>query len=63
MDLAKVEAELRKYASKNSHISQMMRPYQVLWSRLQSGLGSGFKSRLLGMVLEATIIFPIMLLL
>lgn len=63
MDLAKVESELRKYASKHSHISQMMRPYQVLWSRLQSGPGSWFKSRLLGMVLEATIIFPIMLLL
>ena len=63
MDLAKVEVELRQYASKHSHISQMMRPYQALWSRLQSESGTGFKSRLLGMVLEATIIFPIILLL
>lgn len=63
MDLAKVEVELRQYASKHSHISQMMRPYQALWSRLQSEPGTGFKSRLLGMVLEATIIFPIILLL
>lgn len=63
MDLSQVEAELRQYASKHSHISQMMRPYRALWSRLQSEPGTGFKSRLLGMVLEATIIFPIILLL
>lgn len=59
MDLSKVEAEIRTYASKNSHLSQMIRPYKELWSRL-NGKRYEFKAGLLGMLLE-TIMFPLLL--
>ena len=34
MDMAKVEAEIRKYASKGTHISQVLKPYKALMSCL-----------------------------
>lgn len=60
MDLVKVEAEIRKYASKGSHISQMLKPYRELWSRLKVR-SSDFKTTLLGLLLEITIICPLLL--
>ena len=38
------EAEIRTYASKGSHLSQMIKPYRELWSRI-NGKRSDFKSR------------------
>ena len=59
MDLSKVEAEIRTYASKGSHLSQIIKPYKELWSRL-NGKKSEFKANLLGLLLETTIIFPLL---
>lgn len=60
MDLSKVEAEIRTCASKGSHLSQIIKPYKELWSRL-NGKKSEFKANLLGLLLETTIIFPLLL--
>lgn len=60
MDLSKVEAEIRTYASKCSHLSQIIKPYKELWSRLNVKK-SEFKANLLGLLLETTIIFPLLL--
>lgn len=60
MDLSKVEAEIRIYVSKGSHLSQIIKPYKELWSRL-NGKKSEFKANLLGLLLETTIIFPLLL--
>ena len=60
MDMVKVEAEIRKYASKGSHISQLMKPYKSLMSRLQNK-GCSYKRILLGILLEVTIICPLLL--
>lgn len=59
MDIAKVEAEIRKYASKGTHISQAIRPYKTLLSKLQNK-GQDFKKTLLGLLLE-TIVLPLLL--
>ena len=61
MDMVKVEAEIRKYASKGTHISQTMKPYKALFSRLQNK-GCDYKRILLGLLLETTIVFPLILL-
>lgn len=63
MDLAKVAAEIRTYASQGSHLSQMIKPYRELLSRLGGKSSRGFKTKLLGLLLETTIIFPLILLL
>lgn len=60
MDMAKVEAEIRKYASKGTHISQVLKPYKVLMSRL-GNKGNYYKRSLLGLLLETTVIFPLLL--
>ena len=60
MDMAKVEAEIRKYASKGTHISQVLKPYKALVSRL-GNKGSYCKNSILGLLLETTIIFPLLL--
>lgn len=60
MDMVKVEAEIRKYASKGTHISQTLKPYRELWSRLKVR-SSDFKTTLLGLLLEVTIICPLLL--
>lgn len=59
MDIKTVEYEIRKYASKKTHISQAIRPYRALLSRLKNN-ENGFKSTLLGLLLETTIIFPLL---
>ena len=60
MDLSKVETEIRTYASKGSHLSQMIKPYRELWSRI-NGKRSEFKTNLLGLLLETTIMLPLLL--
>lgn len=60
MDMAKVEAEIRKYASKSTHISQVLKPYKALMSRL-GNKGNYYKRSLLGLLLETTVIFPLLL--
>lgn len=60
MDLSKVETEIRTYASKGSHLSQMIKPYRELWSRI-NGKRSEFKTNLLGLLLETTIMLPFLL--
>ncbi len=61
MDIIKVEAEIQKYASKGTHISQTMKPCKALLPRLQKGRDD--KRILMGLLLEMTIIFPLVLLL
>ena len=60
MDLSKVEAEIRTYASKGSHLSQIIKPYKELWSRLNDKR-SEYKAKLLELLLEVTIICPLLL--
>lgn len=60
MDMAKVEAEIRKYASKGTHISQVLKPYKALMSRL-GNKGCCYKDSILGLLLETTVIFPLLL--
>ena len=60
MDMVKVEAEIRKYASKGTHISQALKPYMALMARL-GNKGYNYKRSLLGLLLETTIIFPLLL--
>lgn len=60
MDMVKVEAEIRKYASKSTHISQVLKPYKALMSRL-GNKGNYYKRSLLGLLLETTVIFPLLL--
>lgn len=60
MDIAKVEAEIRKYASKGTHISQVLKPYKALMSRL-GNKGCCYKDSILGLLLETTVIFPLLL--
>lgn len=59
MDMVKVEAEIRKYASKGTHISQAIRPYKALLSKLQNK-EQNFKKTLLGLLLEI-IVLPFLL--
>ena len=59
MDMAKVEAEIRKYASKGTHISQVLKTYKALMSRLGNN-GSYYKNSILGLLLETTVIFPLL---
>ena len=59
MDMVKVEAEIRQYASKGTHISQAIRPYKALLSKLQNK-EQNFKKTLLGLLLE-TIVLPLLL--
>ena len=59
MDLSKVEAEIRTYASKGSHLSQIIKQYKELWSRL-NGKKTEFKTSLLGLLLEI-IMLPLLL--
>ena len=59
MDMVKVEAEIRKYASKGTHISQAIRPYKALLSKLQNK-EQNFKKTLLRLLLE-TIVLPLLL--
>lgn len=60
MDMVRVEAEIRKYASKGTHISQALKPYMALMARL-GNKGYNYKRSLLGLLLETTIIFPLLL--
>lgn len=60
MDMAKVEAEIRKYASKGTHISQVLKTYKVLMSRLGEK-GCYYKNSILGLLLETTVIFSLLL--
>ena len=60
MDMVRVEAEIRKYASKGTHISQALKPYMALMARL-GNKGYNYKRCLLGLLLETTIIFPLLL--
>lgn len=59
MDIKTVEYEIRKYASKGTHISQAIKPYKVLLSKIQNK-GQSFKGALLGLLLE-TIMLPLLL--
>lgn len=59
MDMAKVESEIRKYASKGTHISQVLKSYKALMSRL-GNKGCHYKSGILGLLLETTVIFPLL---
>ena len=59
MDIKTVEYEIRKYASKGTHISQAIKPYKALLSKIQNK-GQNFKGALLGLLLEI-IMLPLLL--
>jgi len=58
-DLAKVEALLRNYYSKGTHISQVMKPYRVLAAKLAENLTPSLKQQLRNLLLEVLILFGI----
>lgn len=58
-DLAKVEALLRNYYSKGTHISQVMKPYRALAAKLSQNLTPSLKQQLRGLLLEITILLGI----
>ena len=58
-DLAKVEALLRNYYSKGTHISQVMKPYRALAAKLAENLTPSLKQQLRNLLLEVLILFGI----
>lgn len=58
-DLAKVEALLRNYYSKGTHISQVMKPYRALAAKLAESLTPSLKQQLRNLLLEITILLGI----
>lgn len=58
-DLAKVEALLRTYYSKSTHISQVMKPYRALAAKLSEHLTSSLKQQLRTLLFEITIMLGI----
>lgn len=58
-DLAKVEALLRNYYSKGTHISQVMKPYRALAAKLSESLTPSLKQQLRNLLLEVLILFGI----
>ena len=58
-DLAKVEALLRNYYSKGTHISQVMKPYRALAAKLSQNLTPSLKQHLRDLLLEITILLGI----
>ena len=58
-DLAKVEALLRNYYSKGTHISQVMKPYRALAAKLAENLTQSLKQQLRNLLLEVLILFGI----
>lgn len=58
-DLAKVEALLRNYYSKGTHISQVMKPYRELAAKLSKNLSPSLKQQLRNLLLEIVILFGI----
>jgi hypothetical protein len=50
-DLAKVEALLRNYYSKGTHISQVMKPYRALAAKLSERLTPSLKQQLRNLLL------------
>ena len=58
-DLAKVEALLRNYYSKGTHISQVMKPYRALAAKLSQNLTPSLKQQLRDLLLEITILLGI----
>lgn len=58
-DLAKVEALLRNYYSKGTHISQVMKPYRELAAKLSERLTPSLKQQLRNLLLEVLILFGI----
>ena len=58
-DLVKVEALLRKYYSRNTHISQVMKPYRALVAKLAENLTPNIKQQLRNLLLEITILIGI----
>ncbi len=65
MDIKKVEAEIRTYASKGTHISQALKPYRQLLDKLNNnGQRPRIKSnlcKLLAEVLIIVVLFPLYL--
>ena len=58
-DLARVEALLRSYYSKGTHISQVMKPYRALAAKLSQNLTPSLKQQLRNLLLEILILFGI----
>ena len=58
-DLAKVEAVLRGYCSKGTHISQVMKPYRALAAKLSESLTPSLKQQLRNLLLEIVILLGI----
>ena len=58
-DLAKVEALLRNYYSKGTHISQVMKPYRALAAKLVENLTQSLKQQLRNLLLEVLILIGI----
>ena len=58
-DLAKVEALLRNYYSKGTHISQVMKPYRALAVKLSENLTPTLKQQLRNLLLEIVILIGI----
>ena len=58
-DLAKVEALLRNYYSKGTHISQVMKPYRALATKLADNFTPSLKQQLRNLLLEVLILFGI----
>ena len=57
MDIKKVEAEIRTYASKGTHISQALKPYRQLLDKLNNdGQSPSIKSNLCKLLAEVLII-------
>ena len=55
-DLAKVETLVRKYYSPNTHISQVMKPFRVLESKLSEVITPSIKQKLRNLFLEIVIL-------
>ena len=58
-DLAKVEALLRTYYAKSTHISQVMKPYRALAAKLSEHLTPSLKQQLRTLLFEITIMLGI----
>ena len=60
-DLAKVEALVRHYYSKGTHISQVMKRYRALAAKLSQRLTPSFKQQLRNILLEIVILLGVFL--
>lgn len=56
MDMVKVEAELRNYASSSSHISQLIKPYRKLLDKINGTSHENRKESLRKLLLEVIVI-------